>query len=253
MNSARTGDSSRLAPQATPQPAVTARGVSKSYVGGDGTPLHVLNGVDLEVAAGETIAVIGQSGAGKSTLLHLLGGLDRPTAGEIFVGEQRLNGLPDERLARLRSERIGFVFQFHHLLREFTALENVMMPQIIRGAGKREARERARHLLEQVGLERRVEHKPGQLSGGEQQRVAVARALANRPLLLLADEPSGNLDPHTSDRLHDLLFEVSREHTSAMVLVTHNLDLAARADRVLRVDEARLVPALEQRVGWETA
>jgi lipoprotein-releasing system ATP-binding protein len=234
-------------------PAVAARGVSKSYVGGDGAPLQVLEGVDLDVAAGETIAVIGESGAGKSTLLHLLGGLDRPSTGEIWVGEQKLGDLPDERLARLRAERIGFVFQFHHLLREFTALENVMMPQIIRGVGKRDARDRARHLLAQVGLEHRVDHKPGQLSGGEQQRVAVARALANRPLLLLADEPTGNLDPHTSDRLHDLLFEVSREHSSAMVLVTHNLNLAARADRVLRVEEARLVPAYEQRVGWESS
>lgn len=223
--------------------AVAARSVSKSYVGGDGSPLHVLEEVDLEVAAGESIAVIGQSGSGKSTLLHLLGGLDRPTRGEVWVGDDRISGLSDEQLARVRAERIGFVFQFHHLLREFTALENVVMPQLIRGVPPREAQKRARELLGQVGLERRGDHKPSQLSGGEQQRVAVARALANRPLLLLADEPSGNLDPHTSDRLHDLLFEVSREHSSAMVLVTHNLDLAARADRVLRVHDARLVPA----------
>jgi lipoprotein-releasing system ATP-binding protein len=232
-------------------PAVEARGVGRSYVSGDGSLLQVLDGVDLEVAAGESIAVIGQSGAGKSTLLHLLGGLDRPTVGEVVVGGVSLTRLSDERLARVRAENIGFVFQFHHLLREFTALENVIMPQIIRGASRREAADRARELLAQVGLERRLTHKPGQLSGGEQQRVAVARALANRPVLLLADEPSGNLDPHTSDRLHDLLFEVSSEHTSAMVLVTHNLELAARADRVLRVDEARLVPAYEHRVELE--
>jgi lipoprotein-releasing system ATP-binding protein len=236
--------------QAEP-PAVAAFGISKRYVSGDGSPLLILDGVDLEVRAGETIAVIGQSGAGKSTLLHLLGGLDKPTSGEVQIGEQRLTKLSDERLARLRSERIGFVFQFHHLLREFTAMENVMMPQIIRGVSRQSARERARELLAQVGLERRAEHKPGQLSGGEQQRVAVARALANRPLVLLADEPSGNLDPHTSERLHDLLFEVSSVHSSAMVLVTHNLDLAARADRVLRVHEAKLVPTAEQRAGFE--
>ncbi|MBA4157709.1 MAG: ABC transporter ATP-binding protein [Gemmatimonadetes bacterium] len=230
-------------------PAVVTRGLSKSYVGGDGARLDVLEDVDLEVAAGESIAVLGQSGAGKSTLLHLLGGLDRPTSGEVWLGEQRVTSLTEDRLARLRTERIGFVFQFHHLLREFTALENVMMPQLILGVSRRAARDRALSLLEQVGLERRVEHKPAQLSGGEQQRVAVARALANRPVVLLADEPTGNLDPHTSDRLHDLLFDVSREHSSAMILVTHNLDLAARADRVLRVHEARLIPAVEERVG----
>jgi len=237
---------------AAPLPAVAARGVGKGYVGGDGSRLQILDGVDLEVAAGESIAVIGQSGAGKSTLLHLLGGLDRPTVGEVWVGDQKLTDLSDERLARLRAERIGFVFQFHHLLREFTALENIVMPQIIRGAGKREARDRARELLAQVGLERRADHKPGQLSGGEQQRVAVARALANRPVILLADEPSGNLDPHTSDRLHDLLFDVSKEHSSAMVLVTHNLDLAGRADRVLRVQDAKLVEFGEQEPGFDS-
>jgi lipoprotein-releasing system ATP-binding protein len=235
-----------------PTLAVAARGLAKTYVGGDGSPLQVLDGVDLEVGAGESIAVIGESGAGKSTLLHLLGGLDRPSAGEVWVGDQRLSQLSDEQLARLRAERIGFVFQFHHLLREFTALENVVMPQLIRGVRPRQAADRARELLAQVGLEQRLEHKPGQLSGGEQQRVAVARALVNRPIVLLADEPSGNLDPHTSERLHDLLFEVSGAYTSAMILVTHNLDLAARADRVLRVHEARLVPAFEPQVGLET-
>jgi lipoprotein-releasing system ATP-binding protein len=231
--------------------AVAARRLGRKYVGGDGSTLQILDDVDLDVAVGETIAVIGQSGAGKSTLLQLLGGLDRPTSGEVWIGDQQITAMNDERLARLRSERIGFVFQFHHLLREFTALENVVMPQIIRGTDMRAARERAKELLAQVGLERRLGHKPSQLSGGEQQRVAVARALANRPVVLLADEPSGNLDPHTSERLHDLLFDVGREHGSAMVLVTHNLDLAARADRVLRVHEAQLVPAFEHRIGFE--
>jgi lipoprotein-releasing system ATP-binding protein len=229
--------------------AIIARNLSKRYVGGDGKPLLVLDGVDLEVRSGETIAVIGQSGFGKSTLLHLLGGLDRPSAGEVWLRDKQLSKLGDEALARIRAERIGFVFQFHHLLREFTALENVMMPQLIRGTARAAARERAQELLAQVGLEGRTEHKPTQLSGGEQQRVAVARALANRPVVLLADEPSGNLDPHTSERLHDLLFDVSREHASAMVLVTHNLELAARADRVLRVLDGRLVPAFDDPEG----
>jgi lipoprotein-releasing system ATP-binding protein len=233
---------------ASEKPAIVARNVSKHYVGGDGTPLCVLDSVDLDVRAGESIAVIGESGAGKSTLLHLLGGLDRPTSGEVWLGDRQLSRLNEEGLARLRTERIGFVFQFHHLLREFTALENVMMPQFIRGVSHRAAADRARELLSQVGLEARAEHKPSQLSGGEQQRVAVARALANRPLVLLADEPSGNLDPHTSERLHDLLFEVSREHASVMILVTHNRKLARRADRVLRVLDAKLVAAHDEQV-----
>ena len=186
-----------------PAAAIAARSLSKRYIGGDGSTLQILDGVDFEAAAGESVAIIGQSGAGKSTLLQILGGLDRPTGGEVRWGDRRVNDLPEAEIARLRNERIGFVFQFHHLLREFTALENVMMPQLIAGAPQRVAREQARELLAQVGLERRLDHRPTQLSGGEQQRVAVARALVNRPLVLLADEPTGNLDPHTSDRLHE--------------------------------------------------
>jgi len=227
-------------------PPVFAVGLSKRYVGGDGSAIQVLDGVDLEVGAGESIAVIGQSGAGKSTLLHLVGGLDVPSEGEVRLAGVSLAGLSAERLARLRNEKVGFVFQFHHLLREFTALENVAMPLRIAGAGVREARDRARELLGRVGLERRLEHTPAQLSGGEQQRVAVARALVTRPVLLLADEPTGNLDPPTGERLHDLLFEVGSESGAAMILVTHNMDLAARADRVLRLLAGRLVPAGEE-------
>jgi lipoprotein-releasing system ATP-binding protein len=223
-------------------PVIEARDLVKRYVGGDGSMLDILNAVNLSVSTGETIAIAGQSGAGKSTLLHLLGGLDRPTSGTVRNAGERVDAHSDEQLAAARNRRIGFVFQFHHLLREFTAEENVMMPQLIGGASQAAARERARELLSQVGLERRLAHKPAQLSGGEQQRVAVARALANQPLAVLADEPSGNLDPHTSERLHDLLFEVSARHRSALVLVTHNRDLAMRADRVLRVHEAQLVP-----------
>jgi lipoprotein-releasing system ATP-binding protein len=222
-------------------PSIVARGVSKSYVGGDGSRLQVLDGVDLEVRPGEMVSVIGQSGSGKSTLLHVLGALDHADAGEVSIGGRRIASLKEEALAELRSRNVGFVFQFHHLLREFTALENVMMPQLIAGTAERDARRRAEELLGLIGLTARATHKPAQLSGGEQQRVAVARALANRPLAVLADEPSGNLDPETSERLHDLLFAVCREEGAAMVLVTHDLALAARADRVLRLHGGQLV------------
>ncbi|HET7460160.1 MAG TPA: ABC transporter ATP-binding protein [Longimicrobium sp.] len=223
--------------------ALSARGVRKHYVGGDGSLLIVLDGVDLDVGRGEAVSVIGRSGSGKSTLLQVLGGLDLPNAGEVLVGGRALGSLNEEEGARVRSGTIGFVFQFHHLLREFTALENVMMPQLIAGRGDRAARERARELLAHVGLEARLTHKPAQLSGGEQQRVAVARALANRPLVLLADEPSGNLDPETAEALHGLFFQVCAEEGAALVLVTHDLALAARAGRVLRLHAGRLVPA----------
>jgi lipoprotein-releasing system ATP-binding protein len=225
----------------TAAPSISARGVTKSYVGGDGSRIQVLGGVDLDVRPGELVSVIGQSGSGKSTLLHVLGALDHADAGEVSIGGRRLSSLREDALAELRSRNVGFVFQFHHLLREFSALENVMMPQLIAGAPERAARDRARELLDLVGLTPRLEHKPSQLSGGEQQRVAVARALANRPLALLADEPSGNLDPDTSERLHDALFRVCQEERAAMVLVTHDLGLAARADRVLRLHGGQLV------------
>jgi lipoprotein-releasing system ATP-binding protein len=205
----------------------------------------VLDGVDLDIARGDAVSVIGRSGSGKSTLLQVLGGLDVPNAGEVFVGGQALHRLNEEEVGRVRSRMIGFVFQFHHLLREFTALENVMMPQLIRGATSREARDRARELLAGMGLEARSTHKPAQLSGGEQQRVAVARALANRPLVLLADEPSGNLDPETAEALHDEFFRVCRDEGAALVLVTHDLALAARAGRVLTLHAGHLVAAGE--------
>ena len=230
---------------AAPPTGLVATEIYKTYIGGDGTPLHVLEGLELEVASGETVAIIGQSGSGKSTLLHLLGGLDRPTSGAVFVGGQRLDQLSEDDLSRVRNERIGFIFQFHHLLREFTVVENVMMPQLIAGVDPPSARQRAQELLSEVGLSGRLQHKPTQLSGGEQQRVAVARALANRPVVILADEPSGNLDPSTSERLHDQLFSVSAQHQAAMVLVTHNMGLAARADRVLELVDGRLVPVGE--------
>jgi lipoprotein-releasing system ATP-binding protein len=221
-------------------PVIVARGLWRVYRGGGGSELTVLAGVDLEVSAGEAVAIVGASGAGKSTLLHLLGGLDRPTAGDVLVEGHVLGELSAVELAAFRNRSIGFVFQFHHLLREFSAEENVMMPLLIAGVPLREARERARALLAEVGLSERATHRPAQLSGGEQQRVAVARALANQPRVVLADEPSGNLDTHTSEQLHDLFFRLRADHGVALVLATHNRELADRTDRVLRVRDGKL-------------
>jgi lipoprotein-releasing system ATP-binding protein len=230
-----------------PQIAIEAVDLWKSYLGGDGRRLEVLRGVNLQVYRGETVAIIGQSGSGKSTLLHVLGGLDRPSAGSVRLGGQPVHDLSEDEAGLLRNQRIGFVFQFHHLLREFTVLENVMMPLFIAKMSRKGARDRARSLLVDVGLEGRLDHKPSQLSGGEQQRVAVARALANQPVALLADEPSGNLDPETSDMLHALLFDVAERHRTAMVLVTHNMRLASQCARVLEMQSGSLVPAASER------
>jgi len=217
-----------------------AQALSKTYVGGDGGQIVVLDAVDLQIARGEMVAIIGASGAGKSTLLHLLGALDRPTSGRILIDGRALDGMEDDAVSALRNRTVGFVFQFHHLLREFTALENVMMPLRIAGTDEAEAKRRAMALLERVGLGGRVQHRPGALSGGEQQRTAVARALAADPAVLLADEPSGNLDHHNSERLHELFTELAHELELGMVVVTHNRSLAARADRVLQLEDGRL-------------
>ena len=222
-------------------PPLEARRLEKSFVGGDGGELRILHGIDVSIATGEAIAITGASGAGKSTLLHLLGALDRPTAGQVLVGGREIAGLGDEDLATIRNRHIGFVFQFHHLLREFTALENVMMPALVAGLALEDAQAHARTLLSEVGLVDRASHKPRQLSGGEQQRVAVARALVNKPLVLLADEPSGNLDTGTSQRLHDLLFNLREHRDLSLVVVTHNIDLADRADRRLVLEAGRLL------------
>ena len=217
-----------------------SRGLTKTYVGGDGGVIAVLDSVDLTVGRGEMVAIIGASGAGKSTLLHLLGALDRPTSGEVLVAGRGLAGLGDDATSVLRNRTIGFVFQFHHLLREFTALENVMMPLRIAGLEGEAARMRSVALLERVGLGGRMHHRPAQMSGGEQQRTAVARALVADPAVLLADEPSGNLDHTNSERLHDLFVQLTRELEIAMVVVTHNRSLASRADRVLQLEDGRL-------------
>ncbi len=217
-----------------------SRGLRKVYAGGDGQPLEVLRGVDVDVHRGELIAVVGASGAGKSTLLHLLGALDRPSAGDVWLEGSRYADFGPEGLAELRNRKLGFVFQFHHLLREFSALENVMMPLLIGNVPAREARSRAEEKLSAVGLAGRMSHRPTELSGGEQQRCAVARALVHDPSLLLADEPSGNLDHASSERLHEMLFRLAREYETAVVIVTHNRQLAARADRILWLEDGRL-------------
>jgi lipoprotein-releasing system ATP-binding protein len=220
--------------------AIEAKGLTKTYVGGDGATITVLDAVDVTVDRGEMVAIIGASGAGKSTLLHLLGALDRPTSGHIAIAGKELSSLDDDEVSKLRNRTVGFVFQFHHLLREFTAIENVMMPLRIAGIEEGVARKRASALLDRVGLSGRMTHRPSALSGGEQQRTAVARALAVDPAVLLADEPSGNLDHMNSERLHDLFGELARELEIAMVVVTHNRSLAARADRILQLEDAKL-------------
>jgi lipoprotein-releasing system ATP-binding protein len=219
-----------------------AQSLRKVYRGGDGNPIEVLSGVDFTVSRGEFVAIMGASGSGKSTLLHLLGALDTPTGGSVRLAGQGYETESQEALAQIRNRKLGFVFQFHHLLREFTALENVMMPLLIAGEEDARARSRAEELLAAVGLAGRMSHRPSELSGGEQQRAAVARALAADPLVVLADEPSGNLDSGNSERLHQLFAQLAREFETALVVVTHNRLLAARADRVLSLEGGRLVP-----------
>jgi lipoprotein-releasing system ATP-binding protein len=205
-----------------------------------GRTLEVLRGIDLNIYSGQILAIVGPSGAGKSTLLHCIGTLDLPSAGRIRLGKEELTTMSGSRLAAVRNRDIGFVFQFHHLLPEFDALENVMMPGLIQGRPKKEMERRARALLEEVGLAHRVSHRPGELSGGEQQRVAVARALALGPKLLLADEPTGNLDTATSDAIHDLFFQINKEHGTTIVVVTHNPMFAERMPRVVRMKDGRV-------------
>jgi lipoprotein-releasing system ATP-binding protein len=223
-----------------PTNVIEARDVAKTYRGGDGGIIRVLDGVDLDVRSGEMVAIVGASGTGKSTLLHILGALDRPGRGHVTLGGEPLQDRTDDQLAQLRNRKVGFVFQFHHLLREFTALENVMMPLRIADWPVPKARSRAEELLARVGMSGRMSHRPSELSGGEQQRTAVARALAIDPAVVLADEPSGNLDHMNAERLHDLFAELVRDLEIAMVVVTHNMSLAARAHRVLTLEEGRL-------------
>ena len=227
-------------PVSTAPPSILATDVHRTFEGAGDREIRVLRGCDLHARAGETIAIVGPSGSGKSTLLHILGGLDEPTSGAVEIAGHALSGLVDADLAALRNRQVGFVFQFHHLLRDFSALENVMIPLLIAGARAAPAEQRAREVLEQVGLSHRLEHRPAKLSGGEQQRAAVARALANEPPVLLADEPSGNLDVETSERLHDVLFDLAERHGTTLVVVTHNEALAKRTDRILQLNDGVL-------------
>ncbi len=220
------------------EPLINATGLSKSY--GDGRRIDVLVDLDLQVAAGEAVAIVGQSGVGKSTLLHVLGTLDQPTGGHVLFDGVDIFGLSDREQATFRNREVGFIFQFHHLLPDFTALENVMMPALIRGISPVEAESRARMVLERVGLGERLTHKPGELSGGEQQRVAVARAVALSPRAILADEPTGNLDPATGAEVHALLIDLNREHNITLVIVTHNEELSSMVHRTLRLQNGKL-------------
>jgi lipoprotein-releasing system ATP-binding protein len=221
---------------------LVARGIRKSYPSPTG-PLEVLRGVDLELTRGMLLAVTGASGSGKTTLLNVLGALDHATEGSLVLGGLEVGALGERERCRLRAERVGFVFQFHHLLPEFTVEENVMMPLLLAGRNPHDARIRARRMLEAVGLRERWLHRPSEISGGEAQRAAVARALAPGPELVLADEPTGNLDSATASELHQLLSSLAREEHRTLVVATHNDRLAASADRVLRLESGRLAPA----------
>ena len=221
-------------------PALELRGISRSYRQGR-NELEIFKDLNFSTHPGEVTALVGPSGAGKSSLLHIAGLLEAPTAGEVFVAGRNCTALPDIERTRIRRLGIGFVYQFHHLLPEFSALDNVAIPQLIAGASRRDAAERARLLLERLGLAERLEHWPSELSGGEQQRVAIARALANEPHLLLADEPTGNLDPRTAEDVHRAFLQLIEEEGLAVLLATHNSELASRMHRIIRLESGRLV------------
>ncbi|HTY11196.1 MAG TPA: ABC transporter ATP-binding protein [Bacteroidota bacterium] len=219
---------------------LSAKNIHRQFEAGGGKSLLVLKGVSMEVETGEIVAIVGPSGAGKSTLLHILGMIDRPNEGEMILGGKNIFELKDDALASIRNKEVGFVFQFHHLLPEFSAAENVAIPALIAGGRLAPSLDRARTLLADVGLEERLDHKPSELSGGEQQRVAVARALMNSPKLILADEPSGNLDSENARSLHSMILQLRQKHHQTFVIVTHNKEFAAMADRVITLVDGRV-------------
>lgn len=232
-------------PKLEPTSALSAKGLTKAFQGlsAKDKPTRIFESLDFEARVGETVAIVGASGAGKSTLLHILGGLDKPDTGEVMWAGEPISGLGVKALGQMRNKHLGFIYQFHHLLPEFSALDNVAMPLRIAGLNKAEARHEAAISLSKLGLSERLEHRPAELSGGERQRVAIARALVTKPSAILADEPTGNLDQETADKVFDALLKAKESAGTALIMVTHSLELAQRCDRIMRLDKGKLVNA----------
>lgn len=239
----RFSDSQMILPSSNGEPIVMeAFNLCKSFQEGGGSVLHVLRDINLTIRAGEKVAIVGASGSGKSTLLHLLGGLDSPTSGQVFVHEQNIAKISETERCRLRNRNLGFIYQFHHLLPEFTAQENVAMPSLVRGTRPSQALNHAKLLLEKVGMIRRLDHKPSELSGGERQRAAIARAMINEPRCICADEPTGNLDKATAAQVIQVMLRLNQEYGTSLVVVTHDMGLAQKMDKIYTIENGQLIP-----------